>query len=164
MERLTKTCSDGSLGVAGMTEKEAIEFLKKYLNTDCYTDKCVSAHNIAVNALEEIQKYRTIGTVEECRAAVEKWKENEWISCADKLPDDGDCRFYMCLVENHAEDVPMFCQYEEELGFGFYQDIYDRDILGFVDTEFNTNEELGYENVLYWRQIPEPPKDWGDEE
>lgn len=81
----------------------------------------------------------------------------EWISCDEKLPDDGDCRFYMCLVENHIDDVPMFCQYEEELGFGFYQDIYDKDTLGFVDTEFKTNDELGYEKVLYWRQIPNAP-------
>lgn len=54
-----------------MTENEAIEFMKRYLDADCYTDKCVNAHNIAINALEEIQKYRAIGMVEECRAAVE---------------------------------------------------------------------------------------------
>ena len=58
-------------GGAGMTENEAIEFMKRYLDADCYTDKCVNAHNIAINALEEIQKYRAIGMVEECRAAVE---------------------------------------------------------------------------------------------
>ena len=29
----------------------------------------------AIKALEEVQKYRAIGTVEECRAAVEKQKE-----------------------------------------------------------------------------------------
>ncbi|RHF89922.1 hypothetical protein DW650_18745 [Roseburia sp. AM23-20] len=55
-----------------MTENEAIEFMKRYLDADCYTDKCVNAHNIAINALEEIQQYRAIGMVEECREAVEK--------------------------------------------------------------------------------------------
>lgn len=55
-----------------MAENEAIEFMKRYLDADCYTDKCVNAHNIAINALEEIQKYRAIGMVEECRSAVEK--------------------------------------------------------------------------------------------
>ena len=48
-----------------MTESEAIEFMKRYLDTECYTDKCVSAHNMAIKALEEIQQYRAIGTVEE---------------------------------------------------------------------------------------------------
>lgn len=53
-----------------MTENEAIEFMKRYLDAECYTDKCVNAHIIAINVLEEIQQYRAIGTVEECRAAI----------------------------------------------------------------------------------------------
>lgn len=53
-----------------MTENEAIEFMKRYLDAECYTDKCVNAHIIAINALEEIQQYRAIGMVEECRAAI----------------------------------------------------------------------------------------------
>lgn len=53
-----------------MTENEAIEFIRRYLDSECYTDKCVNAHIIAINALEEIQQYRAIGTVEECRAAI----------------------------------------------------------------------------------------------
>ena len=53
-----------------MTENEAIDFIRRYLDAECYTDKCVNAHIIAINALEEIQQYRAIGTVEECRAAI----------------------------------------------------------------------------------------------
>ena len=53
-----------------MTENEAIEFIRRYLDAECYTDKCVNAHIIAINALEEIQQYRAIGTVKECRAAI----------------------------------------------------------------------------------------------
>lgn len=55
-----------------MTENEAIEFMKRYLDAECYTDKCVNAHIIAINALEDVQKYRAIGTPEECRAAAVK--------------------------------------------------------------------------------------------
>ena len=47
----------------------------------------------------------------------------------------------------------MFCQYEEEYGFGFWHDYYDGYTLGFVDSEFKTNEELGYEKVIAWKQI-----------
>lgn len=50
----------------------------------------------------------------------------------------------------------MFCQYEEEYGFGFWNDIYDEHTLGFVDSEFKTNEELGYEKVIAWQPLPEP--------
>ena len=79
-----------------------------------------------------------------------------WIPVSERLPDDGDVRFYMCIVENHEEDLPMFCQYEEDRGFGFWRDYYDGDTLGFIDSEFQTNEELGYEKVVAWMPLPEP--------
>lgn len=79
-----------------------------------------------------------------------------WIPVSECLPKDLDNRFYMCIVGNHEEDLTMFCQYDEELGFGFWTDIYDEFSLGFVDTEFKTNEEFGYEKVIAWRQLPEP--------
>ena len=91
-------------------------------------------------------------------------KEIKWISVEDRLPDDGDSRFYMCLVENHLEDPPMFCQYEEERGFGFWNDIYDPVTLGFVDSEFQTMEELHYEKVRYWMPLIEPPEDEEEED
>lgn len=40
---------------------------------DCHTD-CKDVAVVAIKALEEIQQYREIGTVEECREAVEKQK------------------------------------------------------------------------------------------
>lgn len=79
---------------------------------------------------------------------------NGWISVEDRLPEDCDNRFYMCIVENHEEDLPMFCQYDGNYGFGFWQDIYDEHTLGFVDSEFRTNEELGYEKVVAWQNVP----------
>lgn len=86
-------------------------------------------------------------------------KDKDWISVEDRLPEDDDMRFYMCIVENHEEDLPMFCQYDREYGFGFWRDIYDSATLGFVDTEFSTNDELGYEKVVAWQPLPEPYKE-----
>ena len=84
---------------------------------------------------------------------------NGWIPVGEELPKDGDNRYYMCIVENHEEDPPMYCQYDEECGFGFYKDIYDEHTLGFVDCVFQTNEELGYEKVIAWQQLlPYQPK------
>ena len=62
-----------------MTENEAIEELKydcnelgKAIPCDTSWGKSFeNAYAMAINALEEIEQYRTIGTVEECRAAVE---------------------------------------------------------------------------------------------
>ena len=93
---------------------------------------------------------------EKCRELSEEKKKHEWIPVDERLPEDCDNRFYMCIVENHEEDIPMFCQYEEEYGFGFWNDIYNEETLGFVDSEFKTNEELGYEKVIAWMQLPSP--------
>lgn len=68
-----------------MTENEAIELLKNnYPKTRKMVDGRLQGGfddhecdvgiviDLAIKALEELQQYRTIGTVEECRAAVEK--------------------------------------------------------------------------------------------
>ena len=115
-----------------------------------------------------INQYGAVGgnpmafSVKECMEIVKQEAEqynNGWIPVEEQLPKDGDNRYYMCIVENHEEDPPMCCQYDEECGFGFYQDIYDEHTLGFVDCVFHTNEELGYENVIAWQQLlPYHPK------
>ena len=51
-----------------MTEQEAMEMLYSFYEMD----EMYAAAQIAIKALEEVQQYREIGTVEECRAAVEK--------------------------------------------------------------------------------------------
>ena len=63
-----------------MTENEAIELLNIHKST---LEKCgyiggkdaLLEYDIAVKALEEIQQYRSIGTVEECQEARYKLRE-----------------------------------------------------------------------------------------
>lgn len=64
-----------------MTESEAIEKLKNMRlfmqitdkNNDCkFTEDDYKANEMAIQALEEVQQYRAIGTPEECQAAVVK--------------------------------------------------------------------------------------------
>lgn len=58
-----------------MTENEAIKEIKCWLNF-CFgiriAPELVQATGMATEALREVQQYRAIGTVEECRAAVKK--------------------------------------------------------------------------------------------
>ena len=68
--------------------------------------------------------------------------DDDWIPVSERLPEEDDLRFYMCVLENHEEDPPMFCQYNE--------------MYGFVDTEFSSMDELGYEKVVAWRPLPDP--------
>ena len=61
-----------------MTENEAVEALR-LINTSrvhpFYSwEEMAEVRDIAISALKEIQQYREIGTVEECREAVEKQK------------------------------------------------------------------------------------------
>ena len=65
-------------GARTMTENEAIEALR-LINTSrvhpFYSwEEMAEVRDIAIKALEEIQQYREIGTVEELRKAVEKQK------------------------------------------------------------------------------------------
>lgn len=70
-----------------MTEKEAIEALlyqedMRAEGLDYQVNNLVIAK--AVKALEEIQQYRAIGTVEECREAIEKQNAKEPVEYEDK--------------------------------------------------------------------------------
>lgn len=121
-------------------EKKLIEDIEKIFETDEEDIYCTLS-DFGYHVLDCVKEQPKIG---------------EWIPCSERLPDDRDNRFYMCAVENHEEDPPMFCQYEEEYGFGFWNDIYDEHTLGFVDSEFKTNEELGYEKVVAWMPLPNP--------
>ena len=64
------------VGGVGMTEYEAIERIIDHFDVHHHDNRphplLDKAVEMAINALEEIQQYREIGTPEECRAAVDK--------------------------------------------------------------------------------------------
>ena len=57
-----------------MTENKAIERIKYRMHTveQVAGENGMEDLEMAIKALEEVQQYRTIGTPEECRAAMEK--------------------------------------------------------------------------------------------
>lgn len=126
-----------------------------------YMESVFLHHAIAiVNQLAEEHK-DDIQTIDVSELLGEQGNDG-WIPVEQRLPEDCDNRFYMCIVENHEEDLPMFCQYDENHGFGFWHDYYDEHTLGFVDSEFKTNEELGYEKVIAWQPLPAPYQPKGE--
>lgn len=63
-----------------MTENEAILYIKKWHQPTTEPkerEKSIEALSIILKTIEEIQQYREIGTVEECREAVEKLDKAE---------------------------------------------------------------------------------------
>ena len=55
-----------------MTEQEAKGILSLTPEEKAILPNLIEVYEIAIQALEDIQKYRTIGTVEECRTARER--------------------------------------------------------------------------------------------
>ena len=65
-----------------MTENEAILYIEKWYQPTTEPkerEKSIEALSVVLKCIEEIRKYREIGTVEECREAVEKQKQKKII-------------------------------------------------------------------------------------
>lgn len=87
-----------------MTENEAIKILKKDSCYECAQGtgspfnceyggcRVAKATRVAIKALEKVQKYRTIGTPEECRAAM--GRQNPIAAIAEK--EDTGTTKYTC--------------------------------------------------------------------
>ena len=92
------------------------------------------------------------------RIIEEQPKVGEWIPVSEHLPEDLDNRFYMCILENHEDDLPMFLQFDDELGFGYLVDRIHPQTLGYLGDEFITIENLECEKVVAWMQLPDQYK------
>lgn len=98
------------------TGEEITPEILKALNKDNFFTYV--ADGVAIEALKEIQQYREIGTVEECRKAVEKQKAKKCVIdfCPDhthyKCPSCGKIHLSIykcgCLI---LGSIPRFCEY-----------------------------------------------------
>ena len=101
-----------------MTENEARLILDVRISRFDHAGDVNEALEIAKQALEEIQQYREIGTVEECREAVEKQKAKKCVidSCPDhthyKCPSCG--KIHLSRYKHGCPRlgrIPRFCEY-----------------------------------------------------
>lgn len=104
-----------------MTENEkksiyGLNFLKEKLYNGIYADR-LDCIDYAISALKEIQQYRKIGTVEECREAREKQKAKKCVidSCPDhthyKCPSCG--KIHLSRYKQGCPNlgrIPRFCE------------------------------------------------------
>ncbi len=80
-----------------MTENEAIEELQtaielaKMCTQNLERKREIQAYEMAIKALEEVQKYRAIGTPEQCRAAMEKQTETLTVDKAKTIAAKAIC-------------------------------------------------------------------------
>lgn len=80
-----------------MEANKAIKIIRHEIGWESKSST-ISAFEEAVKALEEIQQYRAIGTVEECQAAVEKQTANKPIDRGlyMECPNCGEIRIQDC--------------------------------------------------------------------
>ena len=72
--------------------------------------------------------------------------------------------WFEVVQEDNEDCIPRATmQYDDEYGFGFYQEIYAARSFGYVDTEFTTAEEEGLAEVVAWREIEEFESEEEDE-
>lgn len=62
---------------------------------------------------------------------------------------------YDCVLEHHEHDryYPSFQYDEDSESFGFWENEFNAETLGFADSVFETMEDLGFEKVIAWRYI-----------
>ena len=79
-----------------MTEQEAISVLKMI---ETHGSLPTNAKDKAIKALEEIQKYRAIGTVEECR------ENKEFLEFLYNIINPNDMEQYLSMYHGSGEKI-----------------------------------------------------------
>ena len=74
-----------------MDYQEVIERFKRGYLVDSNGDtiqKDFEALKIAISAMNELQQYKYLGTLEEVRELEKERKKQEWIPCSERLPEE----------------------------------------------------------------------------
>lgn len=128
-----------------MTENEAIEELKydcnelgKAIPCDTSWGKSFeNAYAMAIKALEEIQQYRAIGTLEECRAAVEKQNVNKELESHDEK------HILECCISLMQEMVNEFAEwYRWQHGEDAIKELDEEERFCFRESHFRIVQKL----------------------
>ena len=95
-----------------MTENEAISMMRYRIDTASQilgkgmNGKAYEDMEMAISALEEIQQYRKIGTVEECREAVDKQKPKKPVLRNDNGKLRKSCPVCGCFFSPLSRSCP----------------------------------------------------------
>lgn len=128
-----------------MTKSEAIEELKYDCNElgkaiPCDTSWGCSfenAYEMAIQALEEIQQYREIGTVDECRTAMEKQNVNKELESHDEK------HILECCISLMQEMVNEFAEwYRWQHGEDAIEELDEEERFCFKKSYFRIVQEL----------------------
>ena len=126
-----------------MTENEAIKELETSIDiakmcTQNYERKNeIQGYEMAIKALEEVQQYRKIGTVEECREAVEKQNVNKELESHDEK------HILECCISLMQELVNEFAEwYRWQHGEDAIEELDEEERFCFRESYFHIVQEL----------------------
>lgn len=83
-----------------MDYQEAIEYMRKESHNQCVNSEGQDAYIIAISAMQELQEYKQLGTLEEVREAVEKQRTKKPTYDGDGYAPDGTFIFDEWLCPN----------------------------------------------------------------
>lgn len=126
-----------------MTENEAIKELETSIDlakmcTQNYERKNeIQGYEIAIQALEDVQKYRQIGTVEECQTAMEQQNVNKELESHDEK------QTLECCISLMQEMVNEFAEwYRWQHGEDAIEELDEEDRFCFRKSYFSIVQEL----------------------
>lgn len=117
-------------------------------------EELVEAMGMAIKAIKEVQQYRTIGTQEECRTAMEK---QNWIAVTEQMPKEHDSMFAKYkgtdkwdrfMFEKISHDV--LATVENEKGNRYVR------LAHTIDGKWGENIQIRKLKVIAWMPLPEP--------
>lgn len=126
-----------------MTENESIKELETSIDLAkmCIQNnerkREIQGYEMAIKALKEVQKYRAIGTLEECRAAVEKQNVNK------KLESHDEKHILECCISLMQEVVNEFAEwYRWQHGEDAIDELDEEERFCFRKSYFHIVQEL----------------------
>ena len=133
---------------------------KKYTKDEKYE----AIHDV-INAstINGITKRQVLDVVSYLFEEQNKHKWHDLRKNPNDVPDvpHPESTWFEVVQEDNEEEIPRAAmQYDDEYGFGFYQEIYSSRSFGYVDTEFKTVEELNLAPVVAWKAIEEFENDY----
>lgn len=120
-----------------MTKSEAVKEFQQNIDLPFGSNVSKEAAKMAIQALEEVQKYREIGSIEECRAAMEKQ------SVSKELESHDEKHILECCISLMQEVVSEFAEwYKWQHGEDAIEELDEEERFCFRTSYFRIVQEL----------------------